>query len=112
LNVRRRALPDIDLDLPSDRRDEVIDWVLRRFGKDRAAMVSAHVRFRRRSAWREGLKALGMALPDVERFCRMIPEEQDAEPAAPPLRRSGFPSGPGSDGPGSDAGSPPERRPD
>src|SRR5439155_16756390 len=37
----RTEPPDIDLDLPSTRRDEVIAWVFRTFGRDRTAMVGA-----------------------------------------------------------------------
>src|SRR5439155_23507408 len=64
VHSQRRDLPDIDLDLPSDRRDELIDWVFRRFGPEKTAMVSAHQTFGQRAAFREGLKALGMGLAD------------------------------------------------
>ena len=84
LHPGRRDPPDIDLDLPSDRREEVIDWVFHRFGRDRVAMVSAHQRFRRQSAFREGLKALGMRTADVDRFCeRLSRTEGDAQAALP-----------------------------
>src|SRR5207302_1730581 len=73
IHPQRRDLPDIDLDLPSDRRDELIDWVFERFGRDKVAMVSAHQTFGRRAAFREGLKALGMGLADVDRFGERIP---------------------------------------
>lgn len=81
LHARRRDLPDIDIDLCSRRRDELIDWVHARFGEANVAMVCAHVRFQRRSAYREGLKALGMPLAEVERFCRRLPP-QDLEGVA------------------------------
>ncbi|HEV8612910.1 MAG TPA: hypothetical protein VGQ73_05320, partial [Gemmatimonadales bacterium] len=86
VHPERRDLPDIDLDLASDRRDEVIDWVFRRFGAERVAMVAAHQTFGRRAAYREGLKALGMSLAEVNRFCAQIPEELEAGAIAlPPL---------------------------
>jgi hypothetical protein len=84
LHPERRELPDIDLDLPSDRRDELIDWVFRRFGRERVAVVSAHQTFARRAALREGLKALGMPLAEVERFCDRLPADE-LEPALAPL---------------------------
>lgn len=59
LHGEKTSLPDIDVDLPSHRRDEVIEWVFDKFGRDRVAMVSAHHRFQARSALRKGLKALG-----------------------------------------------------
>jgi len=76
VHAGRGNLPDIDLDLPSDRRDAVLDWVLHRFGSDRAAMVSTHQTFRRRGAFREGLKALGMSTLDVDRFAERMPPEE------------------------------------
>ncbi len=76
LHTHRTDLPDIDLDVPSHRRDALIDWVFRRFGEERVAMVSAHQAFRRRAAFREGLKALGMSPLDVNGFCRRMPAEE------------------------------------
>jgi DNA-directed DNA polymerase III PolC len=76
IHSQRKDLPDIDLDLPSDRRDGLIDWVVRRFGQERVAMVSAHQTFGRRAAFREGLKALGMGLADVDRFCEHLPADE------------------------------------
>lgn len=79
LHPGRRELPDIDLDLPSDRRDAVIEWVLRRFGPDRAARVSTMQRLAARSAVRELARAVDVRLRD----------DTDELPAAlrtPPLR--------------------------
>ncbi len=84
LNAKRNQLPDIDLDVATGRRDELIDWVFTRFGEERVAMVSAHQTFRRRGTLREGLKAVGMRSGDVARFCqRMPPDELEGEPLAP-----------------------------
>jgi DNA polymerase III subunit alpha len=85
IHPERQDLPDIDLDLPSSRRDEVIAWVFRHFGAERVAMVSAHQTFRRRAAFREGLKALGLHVAEIERFCRRLPAEELADEVAPPL---------------------------
>jgi len=38
LHERKSSLPDVDLDLPSSRRDEVIGWIFERFGPHRVAM--------------------------------------------------------------------------
>lgn len=84
LNAKRKELPDIDLDVAAGRRDELIDWVFTRFGEERVAMVSAHQTFRRRGAFRQGLKALGTRPGEVERFCqRMPPDELEGEPLLP-----------------------------
>src|SRR5204862_2570560 len=53
--------PDIDLDLPSgDRREEVIQYVYRRYGERGAAMTATVISYRTRSAVREAGKALGL----------------------------------------------------
>jgi DNA-directed DNA polymerase III PolC len=82
IHSERRDFPDIDLDLPSDRRDELIDWVFQRFGPEKVAMVSAHQTYGRRAAFRAGLKALGMSADAVAQFCERIPED-DLEPISP-----------------------------
>ncbi|PCC68504.1 DNA polymerase-3 subunit alpha [Nannocystis exedens] len=79
LHPGRRELPDIDLDLPSDRRDAVIEWVLRRFGPERAARVSTVQRLAARSAARELARALDLRLPDDD-------DELPAALRAPPWR--------------------------
>ena len=63
LNPARTTPPDIDTDLCSRRRDEVIRFVFERFGAERVAMVGTINRFRRRSALREVAKAYGLPPP-------------------------------------------------
>lgn len=67
--------PDVDLDLPWHRRDEVIDWIYEHFGIDRVATVSAHHKFQRRSALREGLKAWGVSSSVIDSLSRALPPE-------------------------------------
>ena len=59
LSRERHEPPDIDLDIMHARREEVIQHVYRKYGRDRAAMVANVVRYRGRSAVREVGKALG-----------------------------------------------------
>jgi len=68
LHAQQSDLPDIELDIASDRRDELVDWIFRRFGEGHVAMVSAHPTFGRRAAFREGLKAFGMDVAGIDRF--------------------------------------------
>jgi error-prone DNA polymerase len=64
LNEGRTDPPDIDIDFPWDERDGVFDYVFRKYGADRAAMISNHVGFRARAAVREVAKVYG--LPEQE----------------------------------------------
>lgn len=86
LSVTRSDLPDIDLDLPSDRRDEVVEWVFRRFGATHVAMVAAHQTFGRRGALRAGLNALGMRKAPLEAAMRLLPSDEllDRRATIPP----------------------------
>ncbi len=74
LNPARATLPDIDTDLCSRRRDEVIQFVYRRFGEDRVAMVCTVNRFRRRSALRETAKAFGLPPAQVSELAESLPD--------------------------------------
>jgi DNA-directed DNA polymerase III PolC len=60
LSLERRDPPDIDLDLCSRRRDEVIDYVYRRYGAEHVAMVCTYATLQPRSALREVAKAYGL----------------------------------------------------
>lgn len=76
LRPSRTEPPDIDLDVASTRRDELVAAMMGRFGPDRVALVAAHQRFRRRSAYGEGLAALGLSRSGVERFGRHVRDEE------------------------------------
>lgn len=60
ISRERAEPPDIDLDIEHRRREEVIQHMYEKYGRDRAAMVSNVVRYRRRSAIREVGKVLGI----------------------------------------------------
>jgi DNA-directed DNA polymerase III PolC len=61
LSLERHDPPDIDLDLCSHRRDEVIDYVYRRYGADHVAMVCTYATLQPRSALREVGKVYGLS---------------------------------------------------
>ena len=64
LNEGRTDPPDIDVDFPWDERDGILDYVFRKYGAERVAMIANHVGFRARAAVREVAKVYG--LPDQE----------------------------------------------
>jgi DNA polymerase-3 subunit alpha len=73
LNPARATPPDIDTDLCSRRRDEVIRFVYRRFGENRVATVCTVNRFRSRSALREVAKAYGLPAEEVSALADSLP---------------------------------------
>ncbi len=60
ISAERGEPPDIDVDFEHERREEVIQHVYERYGRDRAGMVAALITYRSRSAYREVSKALGV----------------------------------------------------
>jgi len=106
LNPERKDPPDIDVDFCWRRRDEVIDYVLRRYGAARAAMICTYNRFGFRSALREVAKACGLSRGEIaalfqyhgdaarQKFEREEPAretpEQDTDRRSDPLAQEPF----------------------
>jgi error-prone DNA polymerase len=59
LSSLREEEPDIDVDFDSDRREEIIQWVYAKYGRDRAAQVANVIQYRPKNAVRDMAKALG-----------------------------------------------------
>lgn len=68
-----QKLADIDLDLPWDRRDEVIDYVFRRFGQGQVACIGALNTFQGRGAVADVAKVFGVPEREVRRFTERLP---------------------------------------
>ena len=73
LNPERRDPPDIDIDLCSRRREEVIRYIYHRFGEERVATICTYSRVRARSAWRDVAKAYRLPQERIEAIARDIP---------------------------------------
>jgi len=72
LNPERRGMPDIDIDIQSDRRDELIRYVEQTYTHEHAAMVANVNTYRLRGALRDAAKALGYPLPLVNQLTKVI----------------------------------------
>ncbi len=72
LSKDREEPPDIDLDIMHQRREEVIQFVYEKYGRQRAAMVSNVVRYRSRSAIRDVGKALGLPETSLDRLAKIL----------------------------------------
>ena len=68
----RNEPPDIDIDFEHERREEVIQYIYQRYGRERAALCAEVVCYRGRMAVREVGKALGFSLDDVERISGQV----------------------------------------
>jgi len=74
LNPARATPPDIDTDVCSRRREQVIRYVFETYGRDRVAMVATINRFRSRSALRETAKAFGLKPAVISQLVEALPE--------------------------------------
>jgi error-prone DNA polymerase len=72
LSEERGRPPDIDLDLEADRREEVIQYCYRRYGRERAAMVANVITYRARSVLRDVGKAFGFSQAQVDGLSKYV----------------------------------------
>jgi error-prone DNA polymerase len=79
LSVERAEPPDIDVDFEHERREEVIQDIYEKWGRDQAAMVSEVICYRGRSALREVGKAFSLPLETVDRLSASIGHWDDAQ---------------------------------
>jgi len=76
LNQERMALnklPDIDVDFPHDRKDDVVNILFATYGRDHCAVVGGFSTFQARSAFADVAKVLGMAEREVRQFTHHFP---------------------------------------
>ena len=67
ISRERNEAPDIDVDFEHERREEVIQYVYEKYGRERAGMTAEVITYRPRSAVRDVGKALGLSLDRVDR---------------------------------------------
>ena len=84
LSPARDGYPDIDLDIESGRREEVIQYVYGRYGRDCAAQVANVISYRPRSAVRDVAKALGFSPGQQDAWSKQIERWPGDEATTPP----------------------------
>ncbi|MDN5326473.1 MAG: polymerase subunit alpha [Moorella sp. (in: firmicutes)] len=75
LNPERVSMPDIDMDFCFERRDEVIQYVLEKYGRDHVAQIITFGTMAARAAVRDVGRVLGLPLNEVDRIAKMVPME-------------------------------------
>lgn len=75
LNPERVSMPDFDVDFCKDRRQEVIDYVIRKYGADHVAQIIAFGTMAARGAIRDVGRALGMPYAAVDSVAKLVPNE-------------------------------------
>jgi DNA polymerase-3 subunit alpha len=80
LNPERPSAPDIDMDFADNRRDEVIEYTRRKYGKDNVAQIGTFGTMMARGACRDVARALGYPLPLADKIAKLIPMGAQGRP--------------------------------
>lgn len=73
LNPERISMPDIDIDFQDNKRDEVIQYVAKKYGELHVAQIITFGTLAAKAAWRDVAKALNLSGKELEMISRMIP---------------------------------------
>ncbi len=98
LNPARKKPPDIDTDIASHRRDEIIQYVFEKYHPEKVAMVGTINRYRPKSAFTDVAKAHGLSTETIRQLSKKLPhsyhhgsESDESNPFAPLLRDAAIP---------------------
>lgn len=75
LNPERVTMPDIDIDFCYERREEVIDYVVQKYGKDRVAQIVTFGTMAARNAIRDVGRAMDISYGRVDYIAKLVPQE-------------------------------------
>ncbi len=72
ISVERNEAPDIDIDFEHERREEVLQYLYEKYGRERAGIVAEVITYRPKSALRDVGKALGLSLDSIDKLAKLI----------------------------------------
>src|SRR5271168_1131380 len=75
LNPERISMPDIDIDFCMNRRDEVIDYVTRKYGRENVAQIITFGTMAAKAAIKDVGRAMEIPYADVDRIAKMVPTQ-------------------------------------
>lgn len=73
LNPERKSMPDIDTDFCIEKRDDVIDYVTRRYGEDKVAQIITFNRMTSKAVLKDVARVLNIPYSESDRLAKMIP---------------------------------------
>jgi error-prone DNA polymerase len=89
ISKERGEPPDIDVDFEHERREEVIQWIYERYGRERAGLTATVIHFRSRAAIREVGKVMGLSQDVIARLSGQIWGWSSSAPGEDRLRDAG-----------------------
>ena len=90
ISRERQEPPDIDVDFEHQRREEVIQYIYRKYGRERTAIAATVISYRPRSAVRDVARALGLSLTQAERLAEVYQWWDSKQVDAAKVREAGL----------------------
>ncbi len=90
ISRERDEAPDIDVDFEHERREEVLQYIYERYGRDRAGMTGVVVTYRPRSAVRDVASALGFSRDRIDKLAAQLEHVDSAEQMVERVRDGGL----------------------
>jgi error-prone DNA polymerase len=90
VSAARDEPPDIDIDFEHERREEVIQYVYEKYGRERAGMTAEIISYRGRSAVRDVGKAMGLGLDAVDTLAKRLEGWSSGAPLDEQIREAGL----------------------
>ena len=90
ISRERNEPPDIDIDFEHDRREEVIQYIYRKYGRERAAIAATVIMYRPRSALRDMAKVFGLDPASSDRLSKVMQWWDGGETLPDRVREAGF----------------------
>lgn len=90
ISASRKEPPDIDIDFEHERREEVIQHIYEKYGRDRAALAATVISYRGKSAVRDVARALGLPMDQIDLLSKIFAWWDGGDALADRLRERGF----------------------
>ncbi len=90
ISRERNEAPDIDIDFEHERREEVLQYLFERYGRDRAGMTGAVITYRPRSAIRDIGRALALSNDRIDKLANQMEHVDNAEQFPERMREGGI----------------------
>lgn len=90
LNPQRATMPDIDIDFMDSRRNEVVEYLYNRYGKDHVAHIITYQRIKTKMAIRDVGRILDISLPEVNRKSSIVVSDESLDPSQSSLIKKAF----------------------
>jgi len=92
LNPERISMPDIDIDFADDRRDEVIQYIIKKYGAEKVSQIITFGTLKARLAIRDVGRALDIPYSEVDKFAKLVPFDapnvEEALQMSPELKKA------------------------